>query len=95
MISGHSNGYGAGKRDFFFLTLSQDFSSCSNLITNDISLESSDVTSHADLIFQNLAFTEDFSYSGSIPYTNVAPTVTDILPQLGSLEGKQICPLVA
>ena len=45
-------------------------------------------------LFQNFAFTEDFSYAGTIPYNVVTPTVTDVLPQLSSMDGKPICLLV-
>ena len=76
------------------LSLSQDFSSCGNLITHDIGVPTRDVTHHSDLVFQDIAFTEDFSYAASIPYSDVTPTVTDLLPQLTASNGKEICSLV-
>ena len=64
-MSGYSNSY--GNNDFVLLTLSRDFESCGNLIANDIALPSLDVTSHADLIFQDIALTQDFSSQPPFP----------------------------
>ena len=92
VMSAYSSSY--GNYDFVLLTLSQNFESCSNLIANDTALLSLDVTSHADLIFQDIALTQDFSYAATIPYSTVTPTITtDILPQLSSTNGKDICML--
>lgn len=90
-MSGYSSSY--GNSDLVLLTLSLDFESCSNLIANDIALPSLDVTNHSDLIFQDIALTQDLSYAATIPYNIVTPTVTDILPQLSSTNGKEICTL--
>ena len=92
-MSGQSDDYGAGGSDFVLLTLSQDLEDCGNLIANDIALQVTDVTSHADLLFQDIALTLDFSYAATIPYSTVTPTITDILPQLSSTNGKEICTL--
>ena len=43
-------------------------------------LHVTDVTNHADLLSQNIPFTEDMSYAATIPYNAVSATVTDILP---------------
>ena len=93
--SGQSDGYGAGGSDFVLLTLSQDLEDCGNLIANDIALHVTDVTSHADLLFQAIALTDDLSYGATIPCNPVSPTVTDILPQLTSQSGKEICTTLA
>ena len=79
-MTGDSNGYGAGSKDLLFLTLSQELEDCGNLIANDIPLHVTDVTNHADLLSQNIPFTEDMSYVATIPYNAVSATVTDILP---------------
>ena len=64
------------------------------MVANNIPLPVIDVSSHVNLINQEIAFTEDFSYAATIPYNSVAPTVTDIMPQLSSVDDKRICPLV-
>ena len=64
------------------------------MVVNDIALQVIDVTIDPDLLDQDIAFTEDFSYAAAIPYNPVTPTVIDILPQLSSLDANQICPLV-
>ena len=95
VVSGQSDGYGAGGSDFVLLTLSQDLEECGNLIANDIALQVTDVTSHADLLFQAIALTDDLSYGATIPCNPVSPIVTDILPQLTSQSGKEICTTLA
>ena len=93
-LSGETDGFGAGSDDFILFTVSEDFKSCGNLIANEIALQHSDVTNDADLLFQDIALTEDFSYSATIPYNPVTPTVSDILLLLSEVNGKDICPLV-
>ena len=93
-MSGYTNGYGAGDYEFMLLTLSEEFETCGSLIEHVIALQILDVTSHANVVFQNIAFTEDFSYSASIPYNTVTPTVSDTMLQISSQIGKEICTLV-
>lgn len=57
-------------------------------------MQVTDITNHADLIFQDVAFTADFSYIATIPYTNVNPTITDFMSQISAFNGKQECTLV-
>ena len=90
-MSGYSEAQ--GNSDFVLLTLSEDFESCGNLIANDVALPSLDITTHAGLSFHDIAFAQDFSYSATIPYNAVTPTDTNILPQLSSTNGKEICML--
>lgn len=88
VISGRSDGNGAGSGDFLLLTLSEDFSSCGNLITHDVAVQSRDVTHHSDRVFQDIAFNEDLTYSATISYTDITPTSTDIMPQFTTFNGK-------
>ena len=53
-----------------------------------------DLTNHADLMFLDIAYSEDFSYSSTISYTSVNPTVINILPLLTTVNTKQECDLV-
>ena len=94
MICGDTEGYAERSIDFVLLALSEDLEGCSNLIENDVALQVTDATSHPDLVFSNIAFTEDLSYFATIPYNAVTPSFTDTLPQLSSLTVKELCPLV-
>ena len=55
MICGDTEGYAERSIDFVLLALSEDLEGCSNLIENDVALQVTDVTSHPDLVFSNIA----------------------------------------
>ena len=92
-VSGYTNGHGGGSNDFVLFTFTDSLSGCGNLASHNMAVVSRDASNYSDLIFQDITFAEDFSYIATIPFNAVTPTVTDILPQLSTQNGRRICTL--
>lgn len=56
-----------------------------------MTVQVTDVTSHSNLINQDISFSEDLTYAVTIPYNTITPTITDVTGIMSTLNPKPVC----